>query len=50
MGKTVNGFLKEEIKEAAGPLQVCAGRNAGAEAAIHARSQVFLDPDNLTKK
>ena len=36
MGKTVSGFLKEEIKEAAGPLQVCAGHNAGAEAAIHA--------------
>ena len=41
MGKTVSGFLKEEIKEAAGPLQVCAGHNAGAEAAIHAMSQVF---------
>ena len=39
MGKTVSGFLKEEIKEAAGPLQVCAGYNAGAEAAIHAMSQ-----------
>ena len=41
VGKTVSGFLKEEIKEAAGPLQVCAGHNAGAEAAIHAMSQVF---------
>ena len=26
--------LKEEIKEAAGPPQVCAGHNAGAEAVI----------------
>ena len=43
MGKTVSGFLKEEIKEAAGPLQVCAGHNAGAEAAIHAMSQVFVE-------
>ena len=43
MGKTVSGFLKEEIKEAAGPLQVCAGHNAGAEAAIHAMSQVFAE-------
>ena len=35
MGKTVSAFLKEEIKEATGPLQVCAGLSAGAEAAIH---------------
>ena len=41
MGKTVSGFLKEEIKKAVGPLQVCAGHNAGAEAARHAMSQVF---------
>ena len=40
MGKTVSGFLKEEIKEAAGPLQFCAGHNAG-EAAIYAMSEVF---------
>ena len=38
MGKMVSGFLKEEIKEAAGPQQVCAGHNEGAEAAIHAMS------------
>ena len=30
-----------EIKEAASPLQVCASHSAGAEAAIHAMSQVF---------
>ncbi len=41
VGKTVAGFLKEEIKEAAGPLQVCAGHRAGSEAAINATSQVF---------
>ena len=41
MGKMVSGFLKEEIKEAAGPLQVCAGHNVGVEAAIHTMSQVF---------
>ena len=41
MGKMVSGFLKEEIKEAAGPLQVCAGYNVGVEAAIHTMSQVF---------
>ena len=41
VGKTVSGFLKEEIREAASPLHVCADHNAGAEAAIHAMSQVF---------
>ena len=34
-------MFKEEIKEAAGPLQVCAGHSAGSEAAIHAMNQVF---------
>ena len=42
-GKTITGFLKEEVKEAAGPLQVCAGHSAGLEAAIHAMSQVFVE-------
>ena len=41
IGKTTALFLKEEIKSAAGPLQVCAGHSAGAEAAIHTMSQVF---------
>ena len=27
VGKTIAGFLKEEIKEAAGPLRVCAGHS-----------------------
>ena len=35
--------MKEEIKEAAGPLQVCADHSAGSEAAIHAMSQVFVE-------
>ena len=43
VGKTVAGFLKEETKDAAGPLQVCAGHSAGSEAAIHAMSQVFAE-------
>ena len=32
-------MFKEEIKEAVGPLQVCAGHSAGSEAAIHAMNQ-----------
>ena len=40
IGKTISTFLKEEIKLAAGPLQVCDGDSASAEAAvyIHARA------------
>ena len=34
-------MFKEEVKEAAGPLQVCAGHSAGSEAAIHAVNQLF---------
>ena len=34
-------MFKEEIIEAAGPLQVCAGHIAGSEGAIHAMNQVF---------
>ena len=43
VGKTITGFLKEEIKEAAGPLQVCTGHSTGPEAAIHAMSQMFVE-------
>ena len=41
IGKTISAVFKEEIKEAAGPLQVWAGHSAGSEAAIHAMNQVF---------
>ena len=45
ISETIDSFLKEEIKEAAGPLQVCAGYSAGysagAEATMHAMSHVF---------
>ena len=44
MGKMVSGFLKEEIKEAAGPLQVCAGHNERVEAAIPALKSGMLRP------
>ena len=42
--KTISTFLKEEIKLAAGPLQVCAGHSVGAGAAIyiHAMDQIFM--------
>ena len=45
IGKTISTFLKEEVKLAAGPLQVCVGHSAGAEATvyIHAMAQIFDD-------
>ena len=43
VGKTFAGILKEEIKDAAGPLQVCAGHSAGSEAAIHDMTQAFVE-------
>ena len=45
IGKTKSTFLKEEIKKAAGPLRVCVGRSAGAEATIYinAMAQIFDD-------
>lgn len=45
IGKTVSAFFKGELQLAADPLQVCAGHSAGAEAAIHAMSQVFAEED-----
>ena len=41
--QTISVMFKEEIKEAAGPLQICAGHSAGSEAAIHAMNQVFSE-------
>ena len=43
IGKTISTFLKEEIKQAAGPLQVCARHSAEAEAAIHEMGLVFAE-------
>ena len=45
MGKTVSVLLKGELKEAASPLHVCAGHDAGAEAAIHAVREVFMEEE-----
>ena len=45
MGKTVSAFLKEELKEAAGSLEVSAGHYAGAEAAIHPMSEVLIEEE-----
>ena len=36
IGKAILTTIGEEIQEAAGALQICAGHQAGSEAAIHA--------------
>ena len=41
IGKSISWVLRDEIQEAAGPLQVDTGLNAGAEAAIHAMRTIF---------
>ena len=44
IGKAILTTIGEEIQEAAGALQVCAGHQAGSEAAIHAMRETFEDP------
>ena len=45
IGKTISAFFKEEQRQAAGPLQVCAGFSGGAEAATHAMNSIFQEED-----
>ena len=41
IGKCIMAVVKEDVRRAAGNLQVCAGQQAGAEAAIHAMREIF---------
>jgi hypothetical protein len=41
IAKVVVRHLRNDIQQAAGPLQVCAGQEGGCEAAIHAVTQLF---------
>ena len=43
MGRAILSILKEDIKKAVGPIQLCAGQEAGCEAAIHAIHKIFDD-------
>ena len=45
IAKAILVMRKQDILEASGPLQVCAGQESGCEAAIHAMSQTFADED-----
>ena len=44
VGKVVIGVIKDEIQEAAGPLQSCAGLGSGIEASIRAVKRAWDDP------
>ena len=41
IGKAIATAISNNIQEAAGPLQVCAGHLSGCEAAVHAMHQVY---------
>ena len=41
IGKVIARVINNDIQEAAGPLQVCAGHLLGCEATVHAMHQVF---------
>ena len=41
IGKVVIGNIREDILNAAGPLQTCAGLQSGIEASIHAMRKIF---------
>ena len=45
IGKTISTTRREEIQEAAGPLQVCAGHLSGCEAAVHAMQHIYESPE-----
>ena len=41
IGKAVSTFLKPDIIDAVGPLQLAAGQDGGCEAAIHAMEKMW---------
>ena len=44
-GKIIMMIFKKDITDAAGPLQLSAGQEAGEEAAIHAIQDIFANED-----
>ena len=44
-GKVVVSTIREDILKSVGSLQVCAGHEAGCEAAVHAMQQIFHEQD-----
>ena len=48
IAKTVLIVVQDDVQEAAGPLQTCAGHQAGCEAAVHAVNQIMKSKDTNT--
>lgn len=46
VGKAVLSVTGTDVKRAAGAIQLCAGQEAGCEAAIHAMRRIFSDDGN----
>ena len=46
VGKAIMYIVGDDVQEAAGPLQLCAGQQAGCEAAVHAIRSMFEDSAN----
>ncbi len=45
IGKVIVDTVKQDIQDAVGPLQTCAGLKSGIEASIHATKDCWEDPD-----
>ena len=45
LGKAIMGIVADDVRSAAGPLQLCCGQDAGCEAAVHAMRAVFEADD-----
>ena len=45
VGKTVMKIVKRDLQEAVGSIQLCAGQDAGCEAAVHAMERLFAEDD-----
>ena len=45
LGKCIMAVTREDVKLAAGNLQVCVGHQAGGEATIHAMKEIFKDKE-----
>ena len=46
MSKAILHVIRDDIQQAAGSVQLCAGQSAGIEAAIHTTNIRFSSPDN----
>jgi len=45
IGKAIMNVVGDDVRQAVGNLQVCAGQQAGCEAAIHAMRNIYEEPD-----